>query len=203
MTAEPTQPSNMDLENEGNQTYSWIHNWIPCRNGNKCSTNQLLVKIRASLYSVALTNGSSTMPVSRRVFRLQCMMTSEKTAKRAGNKIIRFKFIDYFQLELRCYSRPAKIYITPVMRTALIWRCIIPKVPSSAADASNMTQTMAQEIDKLCISIPSKRGRKKRKGKSSDYFIVPFHHLNIDAKSFSTVGLILQQAEELFYFVDI
>ena len=39
--------------------------------------------MRASLYSVVLISGSSTIPVSRRVFRLQCMMTNEKTANRA------------------------------------------------------------------------------------------------------------------------
>ena len=42
--------------------------------------------------------------------------------------------------------------MTPVMRTAEIWRFIIPKVPSRAADARRITQTIAQEIDKLCIS---------------------------------------------------
>ena len=47
---------------------------------------------------------------------------------------------------------PARMYMTPVMRTAEIWRFIIPKVPSRAADARRITQTIAQEIDKLCIS---------------------------------------------------
>lgn len=46
-------------------------------------TNQLLVKMRASLYSLGLTRASSTMPDSRRAFRLQCMMTREKTANKA------------------------------------------------------------------------------------------------------------------------
>lgn len=43
--------------------------------------------------------------------------------------------------------------MTPVTSTALSCLLIMPKAPSSAAEARRITQTVAQEIDKLCISV--------------------------------------------------
>ena len=42
--------------------------------------------------------------------------------------------------------------MTPVIKTALISRWNMPNKPSKAAAASKIKLTMAQEIDKLCIS---------------------------------------------------
>lgn len=93
------------------------------------------------------------------------------------------------------------MYMTPVMSTALIWRFIIPKVPSRAADARRITQTMAQEIDKLCISericyIESKRVRKPsasvihlhRRELVLGFELVYIHNLDLYARQASLQG---------------
>ena len=174
MTAEPTHPSNIDLKKTNsnwNDLVSGKSQYISREREIEREPYQLLLNMRASLYSVELTNESSTIPVSRLVLRLQCMMTSENTANKAGECEQSGKCFHYESGSaliglrhpfatiwwLRSITLPAKMYITPVISTALIWRFIIPKVPSRAADANRMTHTMAQEMDKLCISACVKR----------------------------------------------
>lgn len=52
---------------------------------------------------------------------------------------------------------PARRYITPVTRTALIWCLNTPKAPTKAALPKIIRHTKAQEIERFCIPIVNKK----------------------------------------------
>lgn len=59
----------------------------------------------------------------------------------------------YYYYTRVCCDLPAKMYMTPVTRTALICLLSKPNKPTKAEVAKRMRQTMAHDMERFCIPV--------------------------------------------------